>query len=76
MRGVACDDEHERLDDVLLCLPRIRFEPDLHVFVQANAVLELDLLNLVRGETVGVKFFCVATAGSLTKPSCIALASG
>ena len=46
--GVAGDHEHERLHDSLLRLPSVRLQPDLHVLMEPDAVLQFDLLQFRR----------------------------
>jgi len=74
VRGIACYHQHERLHDSLANLAGIGLQLDLDALVQANPIFELDLLD--RLSRFSEKFSRVTTAGSLTKPSAMALPSG
>ena len=55
VRGVARDDEDERLHQRPSRFARVRVQLHLHVLVQADAVFELDALDLVGRDAGGVE---------------------
>ena len=63
-----------------IALPRfagVGLQFHLHAFVQPDAIFQLQPLDLPPPTCpAGLKFLRVTTAGSLTKPSAIALPSG
>ena len=55
MRGVSCDHEHEGLDHLHAVLTGIGQQLDLGGFVKANAIFQLDLLDLFCRVRLGVE---------------------
>jgi len=77
--GMFCvlgDHQYERLDDGCIVIVGVYLQLDLGVLMDTYAIFELDLLQAVRRVVGGVKVFPCGPAGSFTKPSCIAEASG
>jgi len=77
MGCILGDNQHKRFNNLLVIIPGIDLQFYLGIFMNPDTVFEFDLLQSVGGySSLDGNFPVVATAGSLTKPSVIALLKG